>query len=452
MTDELPPVRYARSGGVNIAYQVTGEGKGVDLVLAPGTVSHLTHLWQRLGSMPPMVERLSRFARLIRFDKRGTGMSDRVTDAATLEERADDIRAVMDACGSREAVIFGASEGGSMACMFAATHPERTRSLIVWGCQAAFISSPDYPWGVTRETYERRLRKLEQEWPSRDYIRTWGAGVGPEAPEEVVDGMLAVFQTAASPSAVVALERMNGDLDIRGVLGAIAVPALIMARDGDPLIEEAAVRDLAARIPRAKLRLFPGRSHAMSAPWLGLDGEPIYAAIEEWVTGSAPAASADRFLTTMLFYDLVDSTPQATSLGDHAWRTLLDAHYAAVRHELERHAGREIDTAGDGLLAIFDGPARAIRCARAIARADRGMGLTGRAGVHTAEVERAGVAIRGVNVAIAARICGAAGPGEVLTSSTVRELSAGSGITFRERGNHALKGVEGERSLFAALE
>ena len=449
---DMPPVRYARSGSVSIAYQVTGEDNGLDLVLAPGTVSHLTHLWQRLGSAPPTVERLSRFARVIRFDKRGTGMSDRATDAATLEERADDIRAVMDASRCREAVIFGASEGGSMACMFAAMHPERTRSLIVWGCQAAFISSADYPWGVTRETYERRLRDLKRDWPSRDYVRTWGAGIGPEASEEIVDGLLALFQAAASPSAVVALERMNGDLDIRGVLGAIKVPALIMAREGDPLIDTDAVRDLAARIAGSSLRLFPGRSHAIVAPWLGLDGEPIFAAIEEWVTGSAPAGSADRFLTTMLFYDLVDSTPQSIQLGDVAWRTLLDSHYVAVRRELERHAGHEIDTAGDGLLATFDGPARAIRCARAIQRADREIGLTGRTGVHTAEVERAGAAIRGINVAITARICAAAAADEVLVSSTVRDLCAGSGIRFEDRGSHVLKGVDGERQLFAAVE
>jgi class 3 adenylate cyclase len=260
------------------------------------------------------------------------------------------------------------------------------------------------------------------------------------------------MQAAASPSAIVALERTNGDLDIRGVLSAIRVPALIMAREGDPLIDADAVRDLAARIPGASLRLFPGRSHAMAAPWLGLDGEPIYAAIEEWVTGSAPAASADRFLTTMLFYDLVDSTPQATMLGDVAWRALLDRHYVAVRRELERHAGHEIDTAGDGLLATFDGPARAIRCAQAIERADRAIDLTGRSGVHTAEVERAGAAIRGINVAITARICAAAKGGEVLVSSTVRDLSAGSGIRFSDKGMHRLKGVEGERQLFGIQE
>lgn len=451
MTD-MPPVRYARSGSVSVAYQVTGEGHSVDLVLAPGTVSHLTYAWQRLGTAPPLVERLSRFARLIRFDKRGTGMSDRVTNVPTLEERSDDIRAVMDAAGSESAVVFGASEGGSMACMFAAMHPERVRSLIVWGCQAAFIRSADYPWGESREVYERRLEELERDWPSREYVRTWGAGLGADASEEAVGAALDVFQAAASPAAVVALERMNGDLDIRGVLGAINVPALIMAREGDPLIDPDALRDLAARIPGSTLRLFPGASHQLSAPWLGLDGEPIFAAIEEWVTGSAPAVSGDRFLTTMLFYDLVDSTPQAARTGDAAWRELLDRHYAIVRRELERHGGREIDTAGDGLLAIFEGPARAVRCARAIERGDRSIGLAGRAGVHTAEVERAGPAIRGINVAIAARICGVAGADEVLTSGTVRDLSAGSGIRFEDRGPHTLKGVDGERLLFAAVE
>ena len=264
--------------------------------------------------------------------------------------------------------------------------------------------------------------------------------------------MLGIFQAAASPSAVVALERMNGDLDIRDILGAIHAPALIMARESEPLIDTDAVNDLTARIAGSTLRLFPGDSHAFAAPWLGLNGEPVCAAIEEWVTGSAAATSADRFLTTMLFLDLVDSTPLAARLGGDVWRALLDRHYAIVRRDLERHGGREIDTAGDGLLATFDGPARAVRCAWAIQRADHGISLVARAGVHTAEVERAGAAIRGISVAITARICGAAGADEVPASSTVRDLCAGSGIRFDDRGSHALKGVDGERLLFAAVD
>jgi pimeloyl-ACP methyl ester carboxylesterase len=399
-----------------------------------------------------LAERLSRFARLIRFDKRGTGMSDRVTEAATLEERADDIRAVMDAAGSERAAILGFSEGGSMGSVFAAMHPERTRCLVVWGCQARFTRAPDYPWGMTREVYDQRLATLERDWPSRDYIRTWGAGVGASAPEELVDSILELFQMAASPSSIVALERMNGDLDIRDVLPSIRVPTLIMAREGDPIVDPAAVRDMAARIPGAQLRLVPGATHAPSAPHLGIDGEPVYAAIEEFVTGSPAAPVGERFLTTLAFLDLVGSTERAAQIGDLAWRASLDEHYVAARAALARHGGREIDTAGDGLFASFEGPARAIRCAKEIQKADRMLGLRTRVGIHTGEVERADGALRGINVVVAARIGGLAAADEVLVSSTVRDLCAGSGIAFEDRGSHPLKGVDGARQLFAAVE
>lgn len=450
---QIPPIRYARSGGVNIAYQITGEGNPIDLVFAPGTASHLALPWQATpGRMPPTIERLSRFARLIRFDKRGTGMSDRVTDAATLEERADDIRAVMDEVGSDEAVILGASEGGSMACMFAAMRPERTRSIIVWGCQARFVQAPDYPYGQTEDVYEARLRQLEREWPSRDYIRSWGAGLGPQASEEEVDRWLAFVQLAATPAAIVALERTNGALDIRDVLPAIRVPTLVIARKGDPIVEADAVRDLAARIPGAQLRLLEGATHQAVAPWLGVDGEDFFAAVEEWVTGTRAALPSERFLTTLLFVDLAGSTELAARIGDHAWRGLLDQHYAAVGRALAAANGRQIDTAGDGLLATFDGPARAIRCALEIERADRALGLAARAGVHTGEVERSGEAIRGIAVHLAARVAAAAAPDTVFTTSTVRDLSAGSGLRFEDRGLHELKGIEGPRQLLAVSE
>jgi pimeloyl-ACP methyl ester carboxylesterase/class 3 adenylate cyclase len=448
---KLSPIRYARSGDVNVAYQVSGEGNPIDVVVAPGTVSHLGLAMQQPSRMQ-LAERLSRFARVIRFDKRGTGMSDRVTEAATLEERADDIRAVMDAAGSERAAVIGISEGGSMGSVFAAMHPERTRSLVVWGCQARFTRAPDYPWGVTREHYDERLAALEREWPSREYVRTWGAGMGPSAPEELVDGVLEIFQMAVSPSAIIALERMNGDLDIRAVLPSIRVPSLIMAREGDPIIEPDAVRDMAARIPGAQLRLFPGATHAMSAPYLGIDGEAVYGVIEEFVTGSRPAPAGERFLTTLAFFDLVGSTERAAQIGDVAWRGVLDEHYASARTALERHGGREIDTAGDGLFASFEGPARAIRCAKEIQKADRMLGLRTRAGIHTGEVERADGALRGINVVVAARIGGLAAADEVLVSSTVRDLCAGSGIAFDDRGSHPLKGVDGARQLFAAVE
>ena len=448
---EMPPIRYARSGEVNVAYQVTGEGNPLDLVLAPGTLSHLAISWSE-PRLAQTFERLSRFARLIRFDKRGTGMSDRVTDAATLEERADDIRAVMDAAGSSSAVILGVSEGGWMGCVFAAMHPTRTRALIVWGSSARLVRADDYPWGVTRAEEEARIAALANQWPSRDYVRTWGAGVGPEADDSVVDAILHRMQLSATPAAVVALERMNLEADIRDVLPTIRVPTLVMAREGDPTLDPDAVRDLARRIPGAQLKLFAGRTHYMGAPWLGIDPEPVYAAIESFATGSSSPSMGDRFLTTIAFFDIVASTVRATELGDRAWKELLDQHFALARDALKEHRGTEIDSAGDGILATFEGPAGAIHCMRAIARSDVELGVRVRAGVHVGEVERSGNAIRGINVHLAARVAAAAAAGEILVSSTVRDLCAGSGIQFIDRGPHELKGIAERRDLLAVVD
>ena len=446
----MPPIRYARSGDVSVAYQVIGDGNPIDMVLAPGTMSHLALVWESPRGRAQM-DRLSRFARLIRFDKRGTGMSDRVTDAATLEERSDDIRAVMDAAGSERAVIFGQSEGGSMACVFSALHPERVRSLVVWGCQARFMSAPDYPWGMTPEVYAQKLRELERDWPSEDYVRTWGAGLG-NAPKEIVDDTLSRMQMSATPSAVVALERMNGALDIRDALPSIRVPTLVMARTGDPICTPDAVRDLAERIPGAKLMLFPGPTHYVAAPWAGIDGEPVWAAIEEFVTGTRAPAPSNRILTTILAIDIVSSTEVTIAAGDRAWREVLDTHYGLVRDQLARWHGELIDTAGDGLLAIFDGPARAVRFGFAMIRGDRELGLQVRVGVHCGEVERSQNAIRGISVTLTARIVAAAKPGEVLVSTTIRDLTAGSGLRFEERGLHELKGIPEPRLLLRAVE
>lgn len=446
----MPPIRYARSGEVNIAYQITGEGNPLDLVLAPGTMSHLAISWSE-PRLAQSFERLSRFARLIRFDKRGTGMSDRVTDAATLEERTDDIRAVMDAAASSSAVILGVSEGGWMACVFAAMYPARTRALIVWGSSARLVRTDDYPWGVTRAEEEARIVSLANQWPSREYVRTWGAGVGPEADDSVVDAILHRMQMSATPAAVVALERMNLDADIRDVLPTIRVPTLVMARDGDPSIHPDAVRDLARRIPGAQLKLFPGKTHYMGAPWLGIDPEPVYAAIEEFATGSSPASTGQRFLTTIAFFDIVASTVRAAELGDRAWKDLLDQHYRVTRELLAEHRGTEIDSAGDGILATFDGPARAIQCMQAIGRADAELGIRIRAGVHVGEVERSGNAIRGINVIYGARIMSFASAGQVLVSSTVRDLCAGSGIHFGDTETRELKGI-GPRQVLAVVD
>ena len=446
---DRPPVLYARSGEVAIAYQITGEGNAVDLVWAPGTVSHLALGWER----PPIartIERLSRFSRLIRFDKRGTGMSDRITKAATLEERTDDIRAVMDAARSRAAVVFGLSEGGSMACVFAAQYPKRTRGLIVWGCQATWIKKEGHPWGNEPGHYHRMVEALRETWPSREYIRGWGAGLGPDAPDELVDETLRFAQAAASPAAIVALEEMNGQIDIRDVLPSIRVPTLLLVRANDPIASVAAVQAMASRIPGARVMVFPGASHAIAGP--GLDPEPVYEVIEKFVTGSVAAAATDRFLATILVLDIVESTVHAGRLGDAGWRAVLDEHYRLARHELALYRGVEVDSAGDGLLATFEGPAGAIRCAGAIQKLDRAIGLSTRAGVHCGEVERAGRAIRGIAVHVAARLAALAQPNEIVVSSTVRDLAAGSGLRFEDRGVHELKGVPDPRQVLAVAD
>lgn len=315
----LPPVRYAQSGDVAIAYQVTGEGNPIDVVYAPGTSSHLALAWE-LAPARRTAERLSSFARLIRFDKRGTGMSDRITSAATLEERTDDIRAVMDAAGSQTAVLLGASEGGSMACAFAAQHPERTRGLIVWGCQATWVKRLGHPWGYEPKRYESMVKSLRDNWPSRDYVRGWGAGLGPDAPEEAVEDFLRYIQASASPAAIVALEEMNGQIDIRDILPSIRVPTLILMREHDPIVSIDAVRAMADQIPEARVVVFPGASHGIAGP--GLDPEPVYAVIEEFVTGAPPATRSDRFLVTILVVDIARSLMSTTGSLDATWHCI----------------------------------------------------------------------------------------------------------------------------------
>ena len=440
-----PETHYARSGDVSIAYQVTGRGP-VDLVWAPGTTSHLDLAWEWPG-MVRSIERMSTFCRLIRFDKRGTGLSDRPVGAATLEERTDDIRAVMDAAGSETAAICGASEGASMACVFAAMYPERTRSLILYGAQARWVTTDDYPWGLTPAQHAELVHHVREKWPSREYVIGWGAGLGRHVDPAFLEWWLRYARAAASPSAVAALEQMNGEIDIRAVLPSIRVPTLVMHRTGDPVAHIDAGRDLAQRIQGARFVEFPGDSH-----WWGGVEEQILAEVEEFVTGTRSHTITDRFLTTVLFVDIVGSSQRAAALGDTAWRDLLTQFYAAVRRELARFRGEERDTAGDGLLATFDGPARAIRCALAIREMVRRLGIDVRIGVHTGECEAMGDKISGIAVHIGARVSVAAAPGEILVSSTVKDLVAWSGLRFKDRGPHTLRGIPGEWRLFIAEE
>ena len=437
-----PATRYAKSGDLRIAYQVTGSG-AVDVVSAPGTISHLDLMWEVVA---PMLEWWGSFCRLIRFDKRGTGLSDRPPNVATLEERVDDIRAVMDAAGSERAVLYGASEGANMACLFAAMHPERTRSLIIWGGQARWTRTADYPWGMTEAEYQKVVDGLRDEWPSIEYLTGPGAGLGKDLDPKELDWWLRFARASATPSAIVALEQMNMLIDTRDILPHIRVPTLVMNRTGDPVANVHAARDLAAHIPGARFVEFSGSTHQIVGPEL----DRIKETIQEFVTGTHAPGAASRFLTTVLFTDIVKSTESLSRIGDRAWGGILDRFYGLVREELGRHMGREIGTQGDGFLATFEGPARAIRFATSLRDSVQALGIQIRCGIHTGECERMGDDIGGIAVHAAARVCAQAGAGEILVSSTVRDLTAGSGIAFAARGVHPLKGVPGEWQLFAA--
>lgn len=440
----LPKTKYARSDDVRIAYQITGSGP-FDVVWAPGTMSHLDLDWE-MPQRALFFERFSQFCRLIRFDKRGTGLSDRPVKMATLEERSDDIRAVMDDVGIESANIFGVSEGGSMACLFAATYPQRVISLLVWGAQARWIACEDHPWAQTREQHDEMLAMIEDGWPSFDYITGPGAGMGRDAAPAAIEALARYMRAAASPSAVYAYEQMNGQIDTRPILPSIRAPTLVMNRTGDPCAHVEAARDMASRIPGAKFIEYPGASHSIMLD----DMETVLSDIQEFITGERPIDSVDRVLATVLFLDIASSTERAAALGDTAWGNVLNSYYAIVRKELARFRGKETNATGDGFLATFDGPARAVRCALAIALAVRQLGIEVRAGVHTGECEFMGDNVGGIAVHTGARIMAKADPGGVLVSGTVKDLVSGSGINFQDHGVHQLKGIPGEWRLFSA--
>ncbi len=440
----LPKTKYARSGEVRIAYQISGDGP-VDVVWAPGTMSHLDLDWE-IPRRALFFERFSQFCRLIRFDKRGTGLSDRPVKMATLEERTDDIRAVMDDVGLERANIFGVSEGGSMACLFAATYPQRVNSLLVWGAQARWIASTDHPWGQTREQHNEMIAMIRDDWPSFEYITGPGAGVGKDADPAFIESIGRYMRAAANPSAVYAYEQMNGQIDTRPILPSIQAPTMVMNRTGDPCAHVEAARDMASRIPGAKFKEYPGNSHSIMLD----DMETVLSDIQEFITGERPIGSSDRILATVLFLDIASSSERAAAVGDTAWSNLLNSYYAIVRKELARFRGKETNTSGDGFLATFDGPARAVHCALAIVLAVRQLGIEARAGVHTGECELMGDNVGGIAVHTGARIMAKADPGSVLTSGTVKDLVSGSGIDFQDNGVHELKGIPGEWRLFGA--
>ena len=442
-----PPVRYAKSGDVHIAYQVIGDAP-VDLVWAPGAVSHLD-LWWECPHFVRLFERVSAFSRLILFDKRGTGLSDRPTVVATLEERIDDIRAVMDAVGSVAAHLFGPSEGGSMACLFAATHPQRTRSLVLYGTKPRWTRAPDYPWGLTDEEREAVMEKrVAADWTPEYFASPeWRHWLGAPVCDDpaFIEWFARQRRAGGSPAAHLALSRMNAKIDIRAVLPTIQAPTLVLCREDDPVVSVDETRAMADLIPGARFVVLPGRGHFFFDIW-----EEVVGLIQEFVTGAPSPVRSERVLTTILFLDVTGSTERAMTLGDEAWRDVLERYRVQASRALTVFGGIEVDTAGDGLLATFDGPARAIRCVRAIQREAAPLGLRLHAGVHTGEVERVGrTAVRGVAVHTAARIAALASSTEVFVSATVKDLVAGSGLTFEDRGVHTLKGLPEPRQVFA---
>lgn len=444
---ERSEVQYAKSGDVNIAYQVTGDGP-FDLVFVPGSVTHIELAW-RLPSFAPFLLQLASFSRLIRFDKRGTGMSDRVSGAPTLETRMDDVRAVMDAAGSRRAAFYGLSEGAAMSILFAATYPDRTAALVVRSGFPRRLWAPDYPWGLTEEQHEREVERDLRIFGPRQQAKEAARGLG-RFDDEEVEAFLDYFRFGASPGAVEALNRMNKEIDIRHVLPAVRVPTLILHGSEDTIVPIEVARYMASSIPTARVVEIPGAGHlAFGRHSNVIAGEIERFTKEVWEAGGWDDAEPERVLATVLFTDIVGSTAKAAELGDRAWRELLERHHAVIRRQLVRFRGAELDLAGDGFFARFDGPARAIRCADAITESVRELGLEIRAGLHTGECEVMEGKVGGIAVHIGARIAKEAEPGEVLVSSTVKDLVAGSGLRFRERGSVTLKGVPGEWLLYA---
>ena len=436
------PVQYARSGDVNVAYQVTGDGP-FDLVLIHGFFSHLEIDWE-LPASRYVNDRLGSFARVLRFDKRGTGLSDRNVGLPDLESRMDDVRVVMDAVGSESATLFGYSEGGPLAALFAATYPERVRALVLYGTYAKRRDpDDDYPWAPTWDERVAIAAEFEETWGSNVDLGT----MWPDPDEAEAAWFHRRGRAALSPAGARDLILMNSRVDVRDILPTIQCPTLVLHRTGDRDASIDEGRYIAARIPGARFVELPGDDHTLVA-----DPRVVLDEVEEFLTGVRPKPSTDRVLATILFTDLVGSTQRATRLGDAAWAELLGRHDATIRTELERFGGEEIDTAGDGFLALFDGPARAIRCGLAIRESLGGLGLEVRAGVHTGEVERpVGEKPRGIAVHVGARVMSLAGAGEVLVSSTTHDLVAGSGLDFEDRGEHVLKGVESARRVYAVV-
>ncbi len=440
----MPTTQYATSDGLDIAYQVFGEGER-DLVYVPGWVSNIELMWDD-PVLASILRRLGTFARVVMFDKRGTGMSDRVPpdELPDLERRMDDVRAVMDAAGVETATLFGHSEGGNLATLFAATHPERTEGLILASTYAKRVRTDDYPWAPRSDDRDTEIAETEAHWGDPDYLPEYALGdrKGDAAFREWV---ARYFRMSASPKAAAQLLRMNTEMDTRAALPLVQAPALLIYRTDDADVDVEEGRWMASQMPNATFVELPGDAHLFWA----VDPQSFVDEIEEFMTGVRASVAPERVLATVLFTDIVDSTRQAAALGDGAWRSVLERHNHVTRRELARWRGVERVTTGDGFLATFDGPARAVRAATAIAESVATLGIDVRAGVHTGEVERVGDDVAGLAVHIGARIASLAGAGEVYASRTVKDLVVGSDLAFESRGTHEMKGVPGEWEVFS---
>jgi class 3 adenylate cyclase len=441
---EIPDVRYAKTGdGVHIAYQVLGEGP-IDLVLVPGLFSQVEHHWEE-PSFARFMRRLASFSRLIVFDARGTGLSDRAPELPPMEEQMDDVLTVLDAVGSSSTAFFGLSQAGPMAILFAASHPERTRALVLYATYATTRRQENYPWGRSDQWMADYDRQIDREWGS-------GLFLSQVAPSRAEDESFRRWwgrleRLSYGPGNALAYFRMNAQIDVRSVLPTIRVPTLVLQRAEDVYRDPGHAAYLATHIPRAKLVELSGIDHL---PYVG-DSDSVLDEVEEFLTGVRPPPEHDRVLATVAFTDIVGSTERASRLGDRAWKDLVERHHALVRQELSRFRGAEVDTAGDGFFATFDGPARGVKCAQAIIEAVRPLGIEIRAGLHTGEVETIDGKVGGIAVNVGARIASVADRSEVLVSSTVKDLVAGSGLVFEDAGEHELKGVPDRWHLYRVV-
>ena len=447
----LSEVRYARSGDVNIAYRVWGDGP-FDVVLVPGSTSHVDFVTEVPG-FRAILEAMASFSRLIFFDKRGTGLSDPVDAGTPLEVRMDDVRAVMDAAGSQRAAVMGISEGGPMSILFAATYPERAWALVLYGTYARELWAHDYPWGMPEAEYRSLLETLPTRAARPERFEEVARSGCPSATEEELAALARYLRIGGSLAAQVALARMNMGIDVRDVLGAIRIPTLVLHCARDPWVSIDQGRHLAERIAGSTFVELDCNSHIPAETEAQMIVDPDRPFLQRaWDNREEDADEPERVLATVLFTDIVGSSKQAATLGDRRWREKLEAHHEVVRRHLLRYRGTEVDTAGDGFFASFDGPARAIRCASAIATGVRELGLDVRAGLHTGECELVDGKVAGIAVHTGARVASQAQPGEVLVSSTVKDLVAGSGIAFEDRGVSELKGIPGEWRLFAVRQ